>query len=46
MVTLDNDHTAEDVPLFAFGPGADHIKGFIPNTQVFSFMMSAYGWPQ
>lgn len=46
MVTLDNDHTAEEVPLFAFGPEADKIKGFIPNTQVFHFMMSAYGWKE
>ena len=44
MVTLDNDHTAEEVPLFAVGPGSSQIKGFVSNTQVFHYMLDAYGW--
>jgi alkaline phosphatase len=44
MVTLDNDHTAEEVPLFATGPGSSQVKGFISNTDVFHFMLDAYGW--
>jgi alkaline phosphatase len=28
----------------AQGPGAERVKGFFPNTQLFRIMMAAYGW--
>ncbi|MBK9168487.1 MAG: alkaline phosphatase [Bryobacterales bacterium] len=43
-VRVDNGHTAEEVPLTAFGPGAELVKGYLPNTRVFDIMMEAYGW--
>ena len=44
MVVIENTHTAEEVVATAEGPGAERIHGFFPNTQVFHFMMSSFGW--
>jgi alkaline phosphatase len=30
----------------AQGPGAERVKGFFPNTQLFRIMMAAYGWKE
>jgi alkaline phosphatase len=30
--------------VFAVGPGSSQIKGFIANTNVFHYMLDAYGW--
>jgi alkaline phosphatase len=44
MVLIENTHTAEEVVATAEGPGAEQIHGFFPNTQMFHFMMSSFGW--
>lgn len=37
-------HAGEDVFVAARGPGAERVRGFITNTDVFSIMRDAYGW--
>ncbi|WP_347304671.1 alkaline phosphatase (plasmid) [Croceibacterium sp. TMG7-5b_MA50] len=49
MVRLDNlmvkdTHTAEEVPALAIGAGAEEVRGYFPNTQLFRIMMNAWGW--
>jgi alkaline phosphatase len=44
VVSLEDQHTAEEVPLIAIGPGAERVTGFMSNTDVFGIMMSAFGW--
>ena len=41
---VENAHTAEEVPVMAIGPGADKVRGYMANTQVFDVMMNAFGW--
>jgi alkaline phosphatase len=43
-IRRDDDHTAEDVPVAAQGPGAERVRGFLSNTDLFHVMMAAYGW--
>jgi len=43
-VRRDDTHTAEDVVVFATGPGAERVHGLIANTDIFQIMLSAYGW--
>ncbi len=43
---VGHSHTGEEVLATAQGPGADQVKGFIPNTQLFRIMMNAYGWKE
>ncbi|HVR69535.1 MAG TPA: alkaline phosphatase [Vicinamibacteria bacterium] len=43
-VRRDGDHTAEDVVVAAQGPGAERVRGFLSNTDLFHIMMAAYGW--
>lgn len=43
-VRRDDDHTADDVLVAAQGPGAERVRGFLSNTDVFQIMMAAYGW--
>jgi len=43
-VRRDDDHTAEEVVVAARGPGAERVRGFLSNTDVFHVMMAAYGW--
>jgi alkaline phosphatase len=43
-VRVDDGHTGEQVLVAAQGPGAEKVHGFIKNTDLFHFMMSAYGW--
>lgn len=43
-VRMENSHTGEEVAVLATGPGAERVKGFLPNTQLFHIMMEAYGW--
>jgi alkaline phosphatase len=38
------EHTAEEVPLLAAGPGSERVSGYVPNTEVFSYMMAALDW--
>jgi len=43
-VSLEDEHTAEEVPVLAMGPGSERVKGFISNTDIFHIMMSNFGW--
>lgn len=43
-VRMDNSHTGEEVVVAAKGPGAEQVRGFMPNTHIFEIMMAAYGW--
>ena len=43
-VRRDDDHTGEDVPVAARGPGAERVRGFLSNTDLFHVMMAAFGW--
>ena len=43
-IRVGTGHTGEEVVVAAMGPGASRVRGFIPNTQLFHIMMSAYGW--
>jgi alkaline phosphatase len=43
-VRRDDDHTGEDVMVVARGPGAERVRGFLSNTDLFHIMMAAFGW--
>jgi alkaline phosphatase len=43
-VSLEDEHTAEEVPLLGMGPGSERINGFMSNTDVFQIMMANFGW--
>jgi alkaline phosphatase len=43
-IKVDGSHTAEEVVVAATGPGAERVRGFLPNTEIFRIMMEAYGW--
>jgi alkaline phosphatase len=45
-IHLLGSHTAEEVVVAARGPGAALVRGFVPNTAVFDWMLAAYGWPR
>ena len=42
---MDNGHTGEEVLVAAQGPGAERVRGYMANTDMFRVMMAAYGWP-
>jgi alkaline phosphatase len=44
IASLEDQHTAEEVPVLADGPGSEMVYGFISNTGVFHIMMAAFGW--
>jgi alkaline phosphatase len=44
VVSLEDQHTAEEVPLLGMGPGSERIGGFMSNTDVFRVIMANYGW--
>jgi alkaline phosphatase len=44
VIRVDDGHTGEEVLVAAQGPGAERVKGFIANTDLFRIMMAAYGW--
>jgi alkaline phosphatase len=44
IVSLEDEHTAEEVPLLGMGPGSERIGGFISNTDVFGIIMAGFGW--
>lgn len=44
IVSLEDEHTAEEVPLIGMGPGSERISGFMSNTDVFKIMMANYSW--
>jgi alkaline phosphatase len=41
---VDGSHTGEEVIAAATGPGAERVRGFLSNTDLFGVMMAAYGW--
>ena len=43
-VRMDNGHTGEPVMIAAMGPGAERVRGYMLNTDVFKVMMQAFGW--
>jgi alkaline phosphatase len=43
-VRRDDDHTGEEVLVAAQGPGAERVRGFLSNTDLFRIMMDALGW--
>jgi alkaline phosphatase len=44
IVSLEDQHTAEEVAVVADGLGAERVHGFMHNTEIFHIMMSAFGW--
>jgi alkaline phosphatase len=45
-VSLEDEHTAEEVPVLAMGPGSERVTGFMSNTDIFHIMMARFGWEQ
>jgi alkaline phosphatase len=43
---MDNGHTGEAVLAAAQGPGAEGVRGYMLNTDLFGVMMRAYGWAE
>jgi len=43
-IRIGEGHSGEQVLVAAQGPGAERVRGFIDNTDLFRIMMSAYGW--
>jgi alkaline phosphatase len=43
-MVVEGNHAAEEVLVAAQGPGAEKVRGFMKNTQLFDVMMDAYGW--
>ncbi len=43
-VRMDNGHTGEEVLAAAQGPGAERVRGYLANTDLFGVMMDALGW--
>lgn len=43
-VRMENGHTGEEVLVAAQGPGAERVRGYMANTDIFRVMMAAYGW--
>jgi alkaline phosphatase len=41
---MDNGHTGEEVLVAAQGPGADRVRGYMANTDIFLVMIRAFGW--
>ena len=41
---VGRSHTGEEVVVAGLGPGAERVRGFMPNTEIFHIMMAAYGW--
>ncbi len=44
IITMEDQHTAEEVPVMAAGPGSEMVHGWISNTDIFHYMMRAFGW--
>jgi YVTN family beta-propeller protein len=44
VISLEDQHTAEEVPVMADGPGSDRVHGWVANTDVFHYMMGALGF--
>ncbi|RPJ83815.1 MAG: alkaline phosphatase [Acidobacteria bacterium] len=44
FIRVDNGHSGEHVLVAAKGPGAERVRGFIANSDLFGIMMAAFGW--
>jgi alkaline phosphatase len=42
-IAHQKEHSAEEVPVLAMGPGAERVGGYVSNTQVFHYMMDGLG---
>ena len=42
---MENGHAGEAVLVAAQGPGAQRVRGYMQNTDIFRVMMAAFGWP-
>jgi alkaline phosphatase len=42
-IRMENSHTGEEVLVAAQGPGANRVKGYLANTDLFGIMMDALG---
>jgi len=45
-VRMDDGHTGEPVIAAAMGPGAERVRGFMKNTDLFHVMLRAFGWKE
>ena len=43
-MVVEGNHAGEEVLVAAQGPGAEKVRGFLRNTELFAIMMDAYGW--
>ncbi|BCS34786.1 hypothetical protein TBR22_A40120 [Luteitalea sp. TBR-22] len=43
-IRMDNGHTGEPVMVAATGPGAERVRGYMRNTDIFGVMLQAFGW--
>lgn len=43
-VRVNGSHAAEEVLVAAQGPGAERVKGYMDNTDLFGIMLNAFGW--
>lgn len=41
---MEDGHTGEEVLVAAQGPGAERVRGYLANTDLFHVMMGAMGW--
>ena len=46
LISVDHEHSGEEVIAAASGPGAEKVRGFMPNTRLFQIMMAALGWEE
>ncbi len=44
LISIEEGHTGEEVIAAASGPGADKVRGFLPNSRLFDVMLAAFGW--
>jgi len=44
FIRVDDGHTGEQVLVAAKGPGAEMVRGFIANSDLFGIMLAALGW--
>lgn len=44
VLSVEDQHTAEEVPLVGIGPGSEAIHGWMSNTDVFHVLMGSFGW--
>lgn len=43
-IRVEDGHTGEQVLVAAQGPGAEAVRGFLQNTDLYRIMRNAYGW--